>query len=253
MELSITKLKYITSLHQKKNREEQGLFIAEGIKVINDLIKFGFVPQMIVYNPALWDLKDFGQSHAFCEYFTANEIQDKKLSLLSTPPGVIAVFEKPHYHLDPLTLKDEWTFVFDQINDPGNLGTIIRTAHWYGLANIYVTKGSVEVFSPKVVQSSMGSLAAVKVHVVESELFISQMKSSGISIYATDMQGESIRTAQLSKPGCIVFGNEANGLSEIWKKSSGLSLTIEPSQPDDCPESLNLSVSAAIVMELLIR
>ena len=71
MELSITKLKYITSLHQKKNREEQGLFIAEGIKVINDLIKFGFVPQMIVYNPALWDLKDFGQSHAFCEYFTA--------------------------------------------------------------------------------------------------------------------------------------------------------------------------------------
>ena len=79
MELSITKLKYITSLHQKKNREEQGLFIAEGIKVINDLIKFGFVPQMIVYNPALWDLKDFGQSHAFCEYFTANEIQDKKL------------------------------------------------------------------------------------------------------------------------------------------------------------------------------
>jgi RNA methyltransferase, TrmH family len=253
MELSINKLKYITSLHQKKNREEEGLFIAEGIKVINDLVKFGFVPQMIVYNPALWNLQDFGQSHAFCEYYTSNELQDKKLTLLTTSPGVLAVFAKPQYHLDLESVKEEWVFVFDQINDPGNLGTIIRTAHWYGLSNIYLTNGSVEVFSPKVVQSSMGSLAAVKVHMIESELFISHLKSSGVSIYTTDMEGESIRTAKVSRPACIVFGNEANGLSEIWRKSSDLKITIEPSKPENRPESLNLSISAGIVMELLTR
>src|SRR5688572_13493817 len=144
MELSQNKLKYLTSLHQKKTREEEGVFIAEGLKVITDLVRFGFVPQLLAYNPSRFDLKDFGQSHAFCEYFTTNEVQDSKISLLSTPPGVLAVFVKPVHEIDRARLKTSYVFILDNINDPGNLGTIIRTAHWFGIENIYITKGSSE-------------------------------------------------------------------------------------------------------------
>ena len=250
-ELSQNKLKYLTSLHQKKTREEEGVFIAEGLKVITDLVKFGFIPQLIAYNPSKFNLHDFGQSHAFCEYFTTNEIQDGKMSLLSTPPGMLAVFPKPVYELDKTKLKTSYVFILDSINDPGNLGTIIRTAHWYGIGDLYVSKGSVEVFSPKVVQSSMGSLAAVKVHVIDTESFISDLKSGGIPLYHADMQGKNIRTTALSKPFAIIFGNESNGVSDIWRTASLSGLTITPAQAQSHPESLNLSISAAIFMELL--
>jgi TrmH family RNA methyltransferase len=253
MELSINKLKYIVSLQQKKNREEEGVFIAEGLKVINDLVKFGFIPQLMAYNPEIWNLEDFGQSHAFCEYYTTTNVQDKKISLLSTAPGVLAVFPQPSFGLDKNILKTGYAFLLDNINDPGNLGTIIRTAHWYGVTDLFITKGSVEVFGPKVVQSSMGSLAAVKVHVVDSESFINELKTLQVPIYITDMKGEDVKSAKVKQPACIVFGNEANGISEVWRKHAHAALTIAPVQPSNQPESLNLSVSAAIFMELLTR
>src|SRR5688572_32409108 len=130
--LSQNKLKYLTSLHQKKFREEEKVFIAEGLKVINDLVKFGMIPQIMAYNPEVWKLEDFGQSHAFCEYFTTNDVQDKKISLQSTPAEVVAVFPIPEYEYDLKQLAIPYVFLLDNINDPGNLGTIIRTAHWYG-------------------------------------------------------------------------------------------------------------------------
>jgi len=253
MELSQNKLKYLTSLHQKKNREEEGVFFAEGLKVINDLIKFGFVPQLIAYNPDRIELKDLGQTHAFCEYFTTTQVQDEKMSLLSTPPGLLAVFPKPKHVLDITVLKQSYVFMLDNINDPGNLGTIIRTAHWYGLTDLYISKGSVEVFGPKVVQSSMGSLAAIKVHVVDSEDFIHQLHSAGIPIYLADMDGAEVGKSKLSTPLCLVLGNEANGVSNVWRNAAKGSLTIPPVKAGAHPESLNVSVSAAIFMELLTR
>jgi TrmH family RNA methyltransferase len=252
-ELSINKLKYLTSLHQKKTREEEGVFIAEGIKVINDLVKFGFIPQLIAYNPQTWDLKDFGQSHAFCEYFTVTNQQAEKMSLLSTAPGVLAVFPKPVYEYDLTTLKAPYVFLLDGVNDPGNLGTIIRTAHWYGITDIFITKGSSEIFGPKVVQSSMGSLAAIKVHVIDNELFKNQLKEIGTSIIVADMDGSDIRSGSVNKPACIVFGSEANGLSDFWKNSADSAFSIVPVNRANHPESLNLSISTAIFMELLTR
>lgn len=251
MELSINKLKYITSLHLKKNREEEGVFIAEGIKVINDLVKFGFIPQIMAYNPDTWDLKDFGQSHAFCEYYTTTNVQDSKLSLLSTPPGVIAVFAKPVVEFDENILKNDVVFLLDNINDPGNLGTIIRTAHWYGVQDIFITEGSCEVFNPKVVQSSMGSLAAVKLHVVNNEEFRDKLQACYSSIYTADMGGQNVKSTSVNKSGCIVFGNEANGISDFWKSQAKMTLSIFPSDAVQHPESLNLSISLAIFMQIL--
>ncbi len=251
MELSQNKLKYIVSLHQKKNREAEGVFIAEGIKVITDLIKFGFIPQMIAYNPGEWELKDMGQSHAFCEYFTTTGQQDKKMSLLATPPGVMAVFPKPVFELDKSILKDSYVFLLDNVNDPGNLGTIIRTAHWFGIHHLFITPGSVEVFSPKVVQSSMGSLAAVKVYIIDNEEFISDLQAFSIPVFKADMEGKELRSVTIKKPACIVFGNESNGLSKTWTHAATDALTITATQPDNHPESLNLSVTVGIFMELL--
>jgi TrmH family RNA methyltransferase len=252
-ELSQNKLKYLTSLHQKKQREAEGVFIAEGIKVMNDLVKFGCIPQLIAYNPAVWNLKDLGQSHAFCEYYTLSPAQANKISLLSTPPGIIAVFPKPRYELEVPSLNESFVFLLDNINDPGNLGTIIRTAHWFGISNIYVTTGSVEIFAPKVVQSSMGSLAAVKVHLVDSELFISTLRTQEIPIYLAETGGEDIQHTQITQPACFVFGNESNGISNTWKQAATRQFTIHPASEANRPESLNLSVSAAIFMELLTR
>lgn len=249
--LSQNKLKYITSLHLKKKREEEGVFIAEGIKVINDLVKFGFIPQVMAYNPDVWDLKDFGQSHAFCEYYTTTNVQDGKLSLLSTPPGVMAVFAKPVVEFDDNILKNDVVFLLDNINDPGNLGTIIRTSHWHGIQDIFITEGSCEVYNPKVVQSSMGSLAAVKVHIVNNEEFAANLQASGASIYAADMGGQNVKSAHVNKPACIVFGNEANGISDFWKSQAKMTLTILPTDVDHHPESLNLSISLAIFMQIL--
>jgi TrmH family RNA methyltransferase len=252
-ELSQNKLKYLTSLHQKKQREEAGVFIAEGIKVINDLVKFGCIPQLIAYNPEVWSLKDLGQSHAFCEYYTLTPAQANKISLLSTPPGIMAVFPKPAVEIDVHALQTSFVFLLDNINDPGNLGTIIRTAHWFGIHHLYVTAGSVEVFAPKVVQSSMGSLAAVKVHVVDSESFIALLQQHQVPIYLADMGGEDIQQTQLPPPACMVFGNEANGISQPFKQAATRQFTIQPALVTNRPESLNLSISAAIFMELLTR
>lgn len=253
MELSANKLKYLTSLHQKKTREEEGVFIAEGIKVITDLIKFGFIPQLIAYDPKVWDLKDLGQSHAFCEYFTVTGPQAEKMSLLSTAPGVLGVFSKPGYEYDLTTLKTSYVFLLDNINDPGNLGTIIRTAHWYGITDIFITKGSSEIFGPKVVQSSMGSLAAVRVHVIDNEYFKSELIQKGFTLIATDMNGEKLHKTPVNKPACLIFGNEANGISNFWRSAAENTLSIAPVNNSNHPESLNLSVSTAIFMELLMR
>jgi len=253
VDLSLNKQKYLTSLHQKKTREEEGVFIAEGIKVINDLVKFGFIPQLIAYDPGVWDLKDFGQAHAFCDYYTLTKVQAEKISLLSTPAGVLAVFPKPEYSINWKAVIKKPVFIFENINDPGNLGTIIRTAHWYGIHDIFITRGSVEVFSPKVVQASMGSLAAVKVHSLGSEQIIENLQSLGVHIYVTDMDGLNIHITKPQIPYCVVFGNESNGVSDSFKKIAKDTLTITASDHENRPESLNLSVSTAIFMDLLTR
>jgi TrmH family RNA methyltransferase len=164
---------------------------------------------------------------------------------------VVAVFPKPVFDLDKSALKDGYVFLLDNINDPGNLGTIIRTAHWFGIHHLYITRGSVEVFSPKVVQSSMGSLAAIKVYIIENEEFISDLAQANIPIYLADTGGKQVRSARIHSPACIVFGNESNGISEIWRKAATGALTITSAQPQNQPESLNVAVSVAIFMELL--
>lgn len=251
MELSQNKLKYLVSLQQKKFREEYHVFIAEGVKVVNDLIQFGMIPSIIAYNPAMHNLSDFGQTHAFCEYYTTNSIQDKKISLLATPPGVIAVFPIPDISPNLGPEKPPFVFLLDNLQDPGNVGTIIRTAHWFGIRDIYITAGSVEVFNPKVVQSSMGSLAAVRVHLIENEMFKEQLVELGYAIYVTDMEGDAVSKADLSGHICIVMGSESHGVSGFWRQYAVKKLTIPAVNPANKPESLNVATSAAILMNLL--
>lgn len=246
MELSQNKLKYLVSLHQKKFRDKDHVFIAEGLKVVNDLVKFGMIPSVIVYDPQRWQLEDFGQKHAFCDYYTITNQQAKKLSLLSTPPGVFAVFPQPSFDF-----KMDWEqplFVLDKISDPGNLGTIIRTAHWFGVKHLFITSGSVELYNPKVVQASMGSLAAVDVHIIDNEDFANILAEKDCPVYIAGMQGKSLKNSEINTPMCIVMGSESHGVSDYWKSQATEELTITSAQSDDLPDSLNISTSTAIIM-----
>lgn len=253
MDLSQNKLKYLVSLHQKKFRDEHQIFLAEGVKVINDLIRFGFIPTMIAYNPEKHELGDFGQTHAFCEYYTTHAEQDKKISLLATSPGVVAVFPIPvhKFTLNP----DEQPFVFllDNIQDPGNMGTIIRTAHWFGIEHLYLSPGCVEVYNPKVVQSSMGSLAAIKTHVINNEDFFDLLEHTTVKVYSTDVKGTPLTEVRDHEKICLVLGSESHGVSDYWRQKAAQSIVVPASGQINHPDSLNVAVSAAIMMHWFNR
>jgi len=255
MELSQNKLKYLVSLHQKKYREEHKVFIAEGVKVIRDLVKFGFEPSVVVYDPNTKGVMEVVNLAAHAEVYTMNPVQSGKISTLSAPPGIFAVFSTPlqDFIPDPSLYTSPWYFLLENITDPGNLGTIIRTAHWFGIKDLFITRGSVETYSPKVVQACMGSLAAVKVHIADPAVFKDFLDQHHIPVYITDMEGEPLDSARNGKPACIIMGSEAHGVSDLWRASAKKVITIPPISPAEAPESLNVAVSTAIIMQVLTK
>lgn len=244
--LSKNKLKFCTDLHQKKFRDEHGLFIAEGVKVIQDLIKFGNTPDFISITKSLFE-KENWMANVGCELFEMDVISAKKISLLNTPPEVFAVFKKPVYNISDSIFNQKNVFVFENLSDPGNLGTIIRTAHWFGIKEIILTYDSVETWNPKVIQSSMGSATEVKVYYLRNEEILEYVQKHKLDIYITDMQGEKISEAKSSSNKLIVLGSESHGVSDFWKHKSAQKITI-PFQHDSHPESLNVAMATGILM-----
>lgn len=232
-------LKQVRSLRLKKFRDELGMFVAEGDKCIGELIK----SFELVY-------------HLTPENTPAKEIE--RLSSLQTPQGSIAVFKKPKYAgvWSAAELKgDELYLALDEVQDPGNVGTIIRTADWFGVKHILCSKGTADCFAPKVVQATMGALARVQVHYFEDEDFLAVLRcaaENGIAVYGTLLDGKNMyeegaigdRTS-----GVIVMGNEGKGLSRAVRETVAHKLRI-PSFPPDAPtsESLNVAIATAVVL-----
>ncbi len=235
--LSKNQIKFITSLQLKKFREQYNLFIAEGEKIIQDLLDSGTVCHSLYYtkDSKVWK-KEITQ-------FLISEQELSKISQLNTPNKVVGVFEIPFKKEEKLAPV---LFCFEDIRDPGNLGTIIRTADWFGMHQIICSKESVDVYNLKVVQSTMGSVS--RVGVVYSDLgeMILNLKSQGYVVLGADMKGENLfQKKEFSQKAAFVFGNEGHGLSEPIKKLlDGFICIPKYGQA----ESLNLAVSAAIVM-----
>ena len=243
--LSKSQVKYIQSLGHKKSRDEERVFIAEGHKIVEDFLWHGNVHVKQIYAVKNW--LDTNQKNTDnIELIEITEEELERLSLLKTPNRVLAVVEK--FELpDEIDVKNKLSIVLDTIQDPGNLGTIIRIADWFGVKNIICSNDSADIYNGKVVQATMGSIA--RVNVFYKDLLPWLKEQSGIKIYATALNGNAINDFGKIKEGIIVIGNESKGISDSILKIADEKISI-PRIGD--AESLNAAVATGIILSHLI-
>ena len=237
-------IKEIRSLSSKRNREEAGLFVAEGPKVVGDLIAAG------------WTFSAVYASQAGCDRLpeklkaVATLIPEdvlERISFLQHPQGVVGLFHLRKHREAPLPSSDELYLALDGVQDPGNVGTIIRIADWFGINRIYCSPDTADAYAPKVVQASMGSIARVEMVYTDLPALIAGLPEE-IPVYGTLLDGENMYEKALTPHGIIVMGNEGNGISETLRGMIGNRLLIPNFRPaGQGAESLNVAVATAIV------
>jgi len=234
--LSKNQIKLISSLQQKKHRFANQLFFAEGIKVIQELVKSNFELEH------LYTTKDDFNDVASNKRSVISENELNKISALSTPNTCLAVFRIP---LEQKIIESGLIIALDSIRDPGNLGTILRLCDWFGIQQLICSKETVDIYNPKVVQATMGSIARVNVNYVDLETFIKQTE---LPVFGTFMDSENIYKTTLPQEGIIVMGNEANGISVNIEKLINKRLTIPRFGNTQITESLNVATATAIIL-----
>ena len=234
--LSKNQIKLITSLQQKKQRFVNQLFFAEGIKVIQELVESNF--ELVHLYTTQNDFEEVSQDKK--TIISANEL--KKISALATQNSCLGVFR---IQADKKIIESGLILALDSIRDPGNLGTILRLCDWFGIDQIVCSKDAVDIYNPKVVQATMGSIARVNVNYIDLENFISQTQ---LPVFGTFMQGNIIYKTDLPQEGIIVMGNEANGISPELEKLIKIRLTIPRFGSLQKTESLNVATATAIVL-----
>lgn len=242
MTLSKNRIKYIHSLELKKKRKEEQVFVAEGPKLIEDIM--GTFPCRILIATGDWLKQHPGMQAAETIEVTYDELS--KVSLLKHPQQVLGVFEQPIHTTDHNVVADSLCLALDDIQDPGNLGTIIRLADWFGIEHIFCSLNTADVYNPKTIQATMGAIARVKIHYVDLPQFIRTIE--GCPVYGTFLDGENIYDQPLTSCGLIVMGNEGNGISGDIADLINRRLYI-PNYPDEreTSESLNVAIATAIV------
>lgn len=237
MGISKNQLKLITSLQQKKYRQKHKMFVAEGVKVVHELLNSTLELEMLFvvdgYELAIAPLN---------KLVNITETELKKVSTLKTPNKVLALFKIP----EELEIKSEGLLVaLDEINDPGNLGTIIRLCDWFGVTQLVCSKTTVDCYNQKVVQATMGSITRVQINYVELSSFL---ESSSLPIFTADMDGENVYQTKLPKEGVLVMGNEANGISQEINNLVKNKLTIPRFGNTQQTESLNVATATSILL-----
>ena len=241
--LSKTIVKYIQSLAHKKVRDEHGVFIAEGPKGVSDFLHTNIFSPKLICGLESWMVENLILLKNFSEEnkYVINESELERISQLQTPNKVLAVFHKKENKL--ADLKNNFSLMLDDIQDPGNLGTIIRTADWFGVKNIICSNECADCYNSKVVQASMGSLARVNIIYTELEEFIN--KNKDMDIYAAMLAGKNISIFNKLKEGIILIGNESKGVKENLLRLATQQITI-PKQGE--AESLNAAVACGIIL-----
>ena len=239
--ISKAQIKLVRSLQQKKYRDESGLFVAEGAKCVDEL------------------RKSFELVHLYREGENATRTEIEQMSGLRTPQGVVGVFKKRPIEDCRLKIED-LILALDGIQDPGNLGTIIRTCDWFGVHDIVCSLDTADCYNPKVVQATMGALARVRVHYVDLPAWLKELKiqKSKLKIFGTLLEGKDMynvlqssinRTSSIVQSSIIIMGNEGNGISAAVRQLVSHPIRI-PSYPKNAEtsESLNVSIATAIVL-----
>jgi len=236
MGISKSQLKLITSLSQKKYRQKHNLFIAEGIKVVNELLNSSFEVELIFCT------NDFQTMLPENKITRVSETELKKISTLKSPNKVLSLFKIPE---EKPIQNSGLILALDAINDPGNLGTIIRLCDWFGIAQLICSKDTVDCYNQKVVQASMGSLTRIKIQYLDLKNYFSE---NLLPTFIADMNGENVYQTVLPKEGILILGNEANGVSEEIKKKIKHKISIPRFGETQKTESLNVATAAAILI-----
>ena len=236
MSISKNQFKLITSLSQKKYRLKHKLFIAEGVKVVHELLKSSFeVETLFCTDDFLLDISDE-------QVVRILEADLKKISNLKTPNKVLGLFRIP----DEKLLENKGLIIaLDAINDPGNLGTIIRLCDWFGVDELICSRDTVDCYNQKVVQASMGSLTRVSIRYVDLAEYLSE---TNLPTFIADMDGENVYKSNLPKDGVLIMGNEANGVSSAIKKLITNKISIPRFGKTKETESLNVATATAILL-----
>ncbi|WP_395634212.1 TrmH family RNA methyltransferase [Flavobacterium sp.] len=234
--VSKNQIKLITGLQQKKYRNEHQLFLAEGVKVIQELLQSNIVLDHLFETESIFEIVPTAQKTLI------KEADMKRMSALNTPSSCLAVFHIPA----PKPIDSEGLIVaLDDIRDPGNLGTIIRLCDWFGVTQLLCSKETVDLYNPKVIQSTMGSVSRVQVNYVDLDAFISE---TTLPVFGTFMDGNNIYKEQLPSEGILIFGNEANGISSTLEQKIKNRIAIPRFGNLQQTESLNVATATAIFL-----
>ncbi len=248
--LSNNQLKWVRSLHQKKFREEEGCFLAEGYKVVEEALQTGMPISLIAGTPEfLHRMKSHPAATAEIEFVECTRQQLDRMTNLTTAPDGLAVIRKPATD-DQAVLPSGLVLVLDGIRDPGNLGTILRIADWFGLRAIVVSEDTVEEFNPKVVQAAMGSLFRVKIRRTKLDAFLSEYATATARpVLGATMDGPDLFKSQFPECACLVLGNESEGIRPEVLSCCTKRISIPGFfKSGQGPESLNVAVSSAVLL-----
>lgn len=244
--LSKSQISFIKSLHQKKYRKENGIFIIEGIKSIIEFLHSDYQIHSIYYTSKI--STTLPKVSTNINLFEVTETELQKISTLQTPQSILALVHIPVVkEINIRDLKNQFSLVLDDVQDPGNFGTIIRTADWFGIKNIICSENTVEAYNPKTVQSTMGSLCRVNVRYTPLNAFL---KDANLPIYGALLNGQNIYKTEWKNEGLILLGNEGHGIGKELISQISVPVTIPRI---GAAESLNVAVSAAIFCSEISR
>jgi RNA methyltransferase, TrmH family len=246
--ISKNRIKEIKALAYKKNRAAAGLFVAEGRKLISEILHSNIKIEVLITTSQ--HLSSFQKDiRRIPEIAEASEAEIKSASMLQNPQGCIAICRIPYYEAPENAGKEDLILCLDEIQDPGNMGTIIRLSDWFGITDIFCSPPTVDLYNPKTVQATMGAICRVRVHYVPLKPFLEHRITSGIPVYGTCLNGKNIYEEELTSHGAIVLGNEGNGISpDLFPLISDKITVPEFGSAPGKAESLNVSVAAAIIV-----
>lgn len=228
-------IQLVRSLADKRNRDHEGLFVAEGEKLVSEIRSSGLTIRRIYTTEGLFRGEEVSE---------VSPKEMERISLLKTANNSLALVEIPRHELRIRELKGCLSLALDEVQNPGNLGTIIRLADWFGIRNILCSRNSADCFNPKVVQATMGAILRVRVHYVDLPKVLHEIRRAGIALYGTFLEGENIYQTPLNEEGVLLMGNEGRGISEECAAAVSHKLLIPP-YPSDRRNSESLNVAMA--------
>jgi len=258
--LSKNKIKFIQSLARKKNREAEKLFLVEGDKMVAEALQSSFSVRLLVATDEFLannigsptDLVTGSQpvsGNKVAEIIEASVEEIRKASLLQSPQHALAVVEMPQTEFEQSALANKLSLALDFIQDPGNLGTIIRLADWFGIEHLLCSENTVDCFNPKVIQASMGAIFRVKVHYLNLPEVLKKAQAEKLPVYGAFLEGENIYRHNLSQAGILVMGNEGNGISAEVEQTVTDKIHIPSFASNGTgSESLNVSMATGICL-----